>query len=191
MRKNASQLLIFIELILLLFIAVFSACGTGDRQPVSADTLDTMKSRLSCLEDREEIRRLITDYGRFLDRRDFKSFALLFAENDGEWIGGMGKAKGQQAIRRLMEETIGTDTPEDAPGNFHLFMNDRIDLDGDSATASTKWVFMIQNAAGGPEPFYLGHYEDTMVRENGQWRFLRRVVYSDIPKDNPENGGAE
>ena len=191
MRKNAYKLLIFIGLILLLFIPVFSACRTGDRQPVSADTLDSMKSRLGCLKDREEIRRLLMNYGRFLDRRDFKSFALLFAENDGEWIGGMGKAKGQQAIRRLMEETIGTDTPEDAPGNFHLFMNDRIDLDGDSATASTKWVFMIQNAAGGPEPFYLGHYEDTMVRENGQWRFLRRVVYSDIPKDNPENGGAE
>ena len=191
MRKNASKLLIFIGFISLLFITVFSACRTGDRQQVSADTLDSMKSRLGCLEDREEIRRLLMNYGRFLDRRDFKSFSLLFAENDGEWIGGMGKAKGQQAIRLLMEETIGSNTREDAPGNFHLFMNDRIDLDGDSATASTKWVFVVQNAAGRPEPFYLGHYEDTLVRENGQWRFLRRVVYSDIPADNPENGGTE
>jgi hypothetical protein len=70
-------------------------------------------------------------------------------------------------------------------------MNDRIDLDGDRAAAKTKWVFVIQNADGRPAPFYLGHYDDTLVREAGEWKFLRRVAYTDIPADAPEIPGKD
>ncbi|MBN2243665.1 MAG: nuclear transport factor 2 family protein [Acidobacteria bacterium] len=172
-----------------LVAVVFAACiGTEKPGAVPEKTMHEIGQRLKDLEDREEIRRLLIDYGRFLDRRDFESFALLFAENEGEWVGGMGKARGRDAIRRLMEETIGTGTAKDAPGSYHLFTNDRIDLDGDRAVASTRWIFVVQNGAGRPEPFYLGHYEDTLARENGKWRFLRRVAYSDIPRENPETG---
>ena len=192
MRKNTSKFFFFAGFTILLFIIAFTACSaTGDRESVSGETLNSIKDRLRHLEDREEIRRVLMDYGRFLDRRDFESFARLFAEKDGEWIGGMGKAKGRQAILDLMEETIGVNSLGIEPNNYHLFANDSIDLDGDSATAVTKWVFMVPNADGQPEPFYLGHYEDTLVREKGQWKFLRRVVYSDIPADNPEAGRTE
>jgi hypothetical protein len=51
--------------------------------------------------------------------------------------------------------------------------------------AKTKWVFWIQNNSRQPQPFYLGHYDDTLIRENGHWKFLKRVVYGDIPLDDP------
>lgn len=145
-----------------------------------------MENRLRQIEDRDEIRRLLMDYGRFLDQRDFASFSQLFAEEAGEWIGGMGKARGRQAIREFMDEKIGRNTGEPDASNFHLFMNDSIAVNGDRASALSKWVFVIQNQQGQPQPFYLGHYEDQLVREKGQWKFLKRVVYSDIPKDDPE-----
>ena len=141
---------------------------------------DGSEVRLRKLEDREEIRGLLTDYGRFLDQRNFAAFSQLFAEKEGEWIGGMGKAKGQQAIRKLMEDSIGT---KSAGSNFHLFTNESIDLNGDRATANTKWMFVALGDANRPQPVYLGHYEDTLIRENGKWKFLRRVAHSDIPSD--------
>lgn len=192
LRKSTPLQYIVTTVAVALFFLTATACsGIEERKTASGTSINSVKDRLRNLEDLEQIRRLLMDYGRFLDRRDFESFSLLFAENDGEWIGGMGRARGRQAIRRLMEETIGTSAGEDSPGNFHVFTNDRIDLNGDRAVAETKWIFMVQSSGGKPEPFYLGHYEDELVREKGQWKFLRRVVFSDIPADNPAPGRME
>jgi hypothetical protein len=143
---------------------------------------EALESRVKELEDREEIRQLLMDYGRFLDQRDFRSFSELFAKTDGEWIGGMGQAKGSKAIRELMESTIGRDTS--MTQSCHLFTNETIHVNGDQATALTKWVFVVPGESNRPQMFFLGHYEDSMIREDGRWRFLRRVVRADIPRDD-------
>ena len=143
---------------------------------------EALESRVKELEDREEIRQLIMDYGRFLDQRDFHSFSELFAKTAGEWIGGMGRAKGSKAIRELMESTIGKDTT--LTQSCHLFTNETIHVNGDQATALTKWIFVVSGESNRPQLFFLGHYEDEMVREDGRWKFLRRVVRADIPGDD-------
>jgi hypothetical protein len=30
-----------------------------------------------------------------------------------------------------------------------------------------------------------GHYDDTLIREDGQWKFQRRVVMMEIPFQDP------
>jgi hypothetical protein len=157
-----------------LALGVLGIVAAGTKNP------DTTETRLRKLEDREAIRRLLVDYGKLLDQRNFDAFSQLFAEKEGEWVGGMGKAKGPQAIRKLMEDSIGT-KPNNS--NFHVFTNEIIDLDGDRATATTKWMFMVRGDGNRPQPFYLGHYEDTFIRENGKWKFLRRVAHTDIPAE--------
>jgi hypothetical protein len=153
---------------------------------ISADKSQSVEVRLQQLQDREEIRQLLNDYGRYLDQRDFASFSQLFAEKEGEWIGGMGKAKGRQAIKKLMDDTIGSDKSGKISGpNYHLFMNETISVTGNEATATTKWMFVVQSSSKQPQPFYLGHYQDSLVREQGRWKFLKRVVYGDIPADDP------
>lgn len=158
----------------------------GCSRAPSVETPDGNATRLKQLEDREEIRRLTIDYGRFLDMRDWDSFAGLFAEKDGEWVGGMGSAKGRQAVKKLMEDTIGKGSGPAAFANAHVFTNQVIDLDGDKAAAVTKWMFVIQGQDKTPKILYLGHYDDTFVRENGLWKFQRRVVHADIPPDKVE-----
>lgn len=160
--------------------AVISGCSRA----LSTETQDADKVRLKQLEDREEIRQLTMDYGRFLDQRDWVSFSRLYAGKDGEWTGGMGSAKGPKAIQKLMEDTIGKDTGIATSPNFHIFTNQIINLDGDKATATTKWMFVVQGKDKLPQALYLGHYDDSMVRENGKWKFQRRVVHADIPADN-------
>jgi 3-phenylpropionate/cinnamic acid dioxygenase small subunit len=153
---------------------------------ISNEKNPSIENRLRQLEDREEIRRLLMDYGRYLDQRDFASFSALFAEKEGEWIGGMGKAKSSESIRKLMEDTIGSNKAGDVAGpNRHMFTNEVIDVNGNQAKAKTKWVFWIQNNSKQPQPFYLGHYDDTLIREKGHWKFLKRIVYGDIPVDDP------
>ena len=86
-----------------------------------------------------------------------------------------------------MEDTIGNDTNKmiSAP-NYHVFTNETISVDGDRAKALSKWMFVVQGEAAQPQLFFLGHYEDTLVREGGHWKFLRRVVHGDIPvNDSP------
>jgi|WetSurMetagenome_2_1015567.scaffolds.fasta_scaffold934830_1 hypothetical protein len=167
-----------------LSIIVMAGIMPGRSVAAAAEKPESLASRLQRLEDREEIRQLLKDYGRFLDQRDFASFSRLFAEKDGEWIGGMGKAKGPQAIQKLMEDSIGKNTEKTSAPNFHLFTNEIININGNQADATTKWIFVVQGDTNRPQALLLGHYEDSMIRENGRWKFLRRVVHADIPPDN-------
>ena len=159
------------------------ACNEEKVRKREIEKQKAIEIRLQQLEDREEIRQLLINYGRYLDQRDFAAFSKLFAEKDGEWIGGMGQAKGSQAIRRFMEKSIGIKTASQNT-SFHLFTNEFIRLAGDRATAITKWIFMVRNQASHPQPAIMGHYEDELVRENGHWKFLKRTVYADIPTDD-------
>ena len=181
MQKNDYTNLLVLSVLGLMLIA---GILPGRPVAVAAEKAESVESRLQRLEDREEIRQLLKDYGRFLDQRDFASFSGLFAEKDGEWIGGLGKAKGPQAIRKLMEDSIGSAAGRMSAPNFHLFTNEIIHINGNQADATTKWIFVVQGDNNRPQALLLGHYEDSMIRENGRWKFLRRTVHADIPPDS-------
>jgi hypothetical protein len=59
--------------------------------------------------------------------------------------------------------------------------NDQIKIDGDVASATTKWIYITPGPDGAPKLVYLGHYDDRFIRENGEWKFLRREAPADIP----------
>lgn len=166
-------------------IAALFTLAVSNSLSDAAQGAASVERRLQLLEDREEIRQLLLDYGLYLDKGDFASFANLFAAKEGEWIGGLGKAKGVEGIRKLMEDTIGRGAKDGANPSCHLFTNESIQVQGDRATALTKWVFVVQSASKQPQPVYVGHYEDKLVRERGKWKFLTRTVYGDIPPDDP------
>src|SRR6185503_3558660 len=110
-------------------------------QPLAAQDLKSLAARVQVLEDREAIRALILAYGQAHDHRDYRTFASLFASN-GEWVGGLGSAKGPQAIFELMDKTIGHNPLPNGSGTVHLMTNDQIEIDGDRASAVTKWTYV-------------------------------------------------
>ena len=154
--------------------------------PALADDLESLAARVQVLEDREEIRALILAYGQAHDHRDYRTFASLFATN-GEWIGGLGSAKGPEAIFALMDKTIGHNPLPNGSGTFHIMTNDQIRIDGDRASATTKWLYITPGDDKSPKPTYLGHYDDQFIRENGTWKFLRREAISDISPLQPRS----
>src|SRR5688572_2049066 len=135
----------------------------------SAAELDDVLKRLQVLEDREAIRSLIIAYGRAHDGRDYKAYSQLFAR-DGLWVSGMGTAQGPDAIFEFLDKSIGHDPVADS-GTYHVMSNEQIDIDGDRASAFTKWVYLTISADNTPNVTYLGHYVDEFIREDGAWKF--------------------
>jgi SnoaL-like domain len=152
--------------------------------PVVVHAQESAAARIQRLEDIEEIRTVLTDYGRYLDAHDLVAYSNLFA-TDGEWVGGFGTGKGPAGIQALMEKNLGV-TPKGKPGStYHLLTNFLIDVHGDTATAWSRWNFVVTSADNHPSIMYGGHYDDTLVRENGHWKFKRRVAVNDIPHTDP------
>jgi uncharacterized protein (TIGR02246 family) len=141
-------------------------------------TDSSLAARVQRIEDTEEIRTLLLDYGRFLDSRDLAAYSRLFAK-DGEWVGGFGSVKGPAGIQAFMEKNLGTGPNR---GNtFHILSNFVIDVKGDTATAWSRWTFITPGADGKPVLSQAGRYDDILIREDGHWKFKRRVASNDIP----------
>lgn len=142
--------------------------------PARAQT-GSVESRLKQLEDKEQIARLLIDYGRHLDSRDLAAYAALFA-TDGEWVGGFGTVKGRANIQAFMEKSLGTGP--NRGGSYHIMSNFVITVKGDSATAWSRWTFVTPGERGATIA-QAGRYDDTLVSENGAWKFKRRVASND------------
>jgi hypothetical protein len=152
-----------------------------------AATETSLEARLQRLEDREAIWQLFMDYRRALDKRDWDAWSQLFAE-DGEWLGNLGRAKGPAALKDLLANVPAGEFFDPGVGaDFHLVANPEIEVDGDTARAESTWCFVTradasaEPTAATPYLAMIGHYVDTLVRENGSWKFQRREAYSDIP----------
>jgi uncharacterized protein (TIGR02246 family) len=139
---------------------------------------DSVAARLQRVEDKEEIQTLLLDYGRHLDNRDFAAYARLFAR-DGEWVGGFGSVTGPANIEAFMIKNMGT---TNTAKNYHLLSNFVIAVNGDTATAWSRWAFVVPGERGAAIA-QAGRYDDTLVRENGRWRFKRRVASSDTGRN--------
>lgn len=154
---------------------VLACVVSAAAQNVSDAGATSVSQRLQVLLDKEEIRTLLLDYGRHLDSRDFAAYSQLFAQ-DGEWVGGFGAVTGPANIQAFMEKNMGTG-PNRAK-NYHLLSNFVIRVTGDTATAWSRWAFVVPGEQGAVIS-QAGRYDDMLVREDGRWRFERRVASND------------
>jgi uncharacterized protein (TIGR02246 family) len=135
----------------------------------------SVEARLQRMEDEKAIERVLLAYGRTLDNRDFAAYAALFAA-DGVWKGAQGAYKGPKEIQTQMEK-IFTDAAADIPKgqNFHVMSNIVIDVQGDRATASSKFIFYKMDGRK-PVAEVAGRYEDVLIRVGGAWKFQTRTA---------------
>jgi len=139
-----------------------------------------VEARLRRLEDLEEIRALLMEYRRALDEKDFRAYAALFAR-DGVFSAGDLKATGPEEIQALVEGMLGTLLTERSGDDCHLVANVAIELDGDRASSTSTWAYVVRGEDDTPVLDKLGHYEDELVREDGRWRFAHRHAPIDVP----------
>lgn len=133
------------------------------------------------LADREQIRDLLHEYGRAFDERRLEDYANLFAE-DGEWSAGSIVARGPAEVLDMVKRAV--DAIPAPPGcrNFHVMTNMMVEVDGDTATAWSRFSFIEPQADGTRRFSGSGVYDDQFVRRNGKWLFFRRRLTGDMPR---------
>ena len=144
------------------------------------DSLSALEQRVQRLEDREAICALFMRYRHCLDEKDFSGYAALFAR-DGEFVAAGGSASGREQIERLVDGMRGSLLTAVVGDDLHIVVNPDIEVDGDRATARSTWIYVVRDDEGGPSLCKVGHYEDELVREDGEWRFARRFAPMDMP----------
>ena len=149
----------------------------------------SMEERLQRIEDREAIEELLITYGRYLDKEDLAGYSALFA-SDGVWEGGIGSARGPREILTMLETVFGRTTPGQYGASYHLMSDIVIDVDGDTATSWSRWTWVVESEDGKPVPQRSGHYEDTLVRENGEWKFSHRLTVTELPTPEKDSEAA-
>jgi uncharacterized protein (TIGR02246 family) len=144
------------------------------------DQLASLEARVRRLEDREAIHALFMRYRECLDEKDFSGYAALFA-TDGEFVAAGGTASGREEIERLVDGMRGSLLTAVAGDDLHIVVNPDISVEGDRATARSTWIYVVRGADGEPSLCKVGHYDDELVREDGEWRFARRFAPMDMP----------
>ena len=144
-------------------------------------TVAQLAARLQKVEDELAIRRVLVDYSATQDARDYAGYAALFAKN-GEWVNGATTYKGQEAILKMLNSIYGAPPPGYVNmESYHITSNPQVNVTGDRATARSRHLLIWRGAEGQPTPALAGRYEDEFIREDGQWKILRRVDYPVMP----------
>jgi hypothetical protein len=166
------------------FSPAFVTAAASDEQFTS------VVRRLQILEDRDAIRHLLERYIEFNEARDYRAYSRLFASN-GELKLRRGGATGPENIFEFMQTNFGAplSTNSMLRNAAHVLSNVIIEVDGDAATARSRWALLSPSKEdGAPRVAQSGFYSDKLVREKGEWKFLLRVVTPGIPvpaADNP------
>lgn len=141
----------------------------------------TIEQRLQRVEDELAIRRVLVDYAATQDARDYAGYAALFAK-DGEWVNGKTVHKGRASIHKMLVDLYGAPPPGFVNSeSYHITSNPQVEVNGDRATARSRHLLVMRGPRGEPTPALAGRYEDELIREDGQWKILRRVDYPVMP----------
>ena len=141
-------------------------------------------------DDRALIEDLQARYLFAFDFGDAEGYANTFAP-DGILDFGWGEIKGRAAIAKFIEDgrkrtlKARADTPQGERPRVgrHIISNIVVSVDGDRARGLAYWTHMTTDKSGYGTVDFFGHYEDTMVRIDGQWYFARRNIYNEaIPE---------
>ena len=145
----------------------------------------------SYAEDRAQIEDLQARYLFALDFRDAQAYAATFTE-DGVLDYGAGQSRGRKAIgdvvtmmRTREQENLAKDKSGLRPSaGRHIIANTVISVNGDKATSASYWQHMgNSNPERKTTVNSFGHYEDELVKVNGQWLFSKRRIYNEQRKE--------
>jgi len=130
--------------------------------------------RIAALVDRQAIDQLVAgDYPRALDASDWDAYAATYTE-DGE-LELLGQtSKGRAAIKAFLAvQPAGAHV-------IHVISNLSYTISGDAATGGAYWQD-IGNVNGAPGVVVAGHYDDSLRKVNGAWKFAKRSIVIDFP----------
>jgi ketosteroid isomerase-like protein len=146
----------------------------------------------SYAEDRALIEDLQARYLFALDFGDADAYAATFTEDGELFYGPPETIRGRDALRDLVgrmpdRQQAGESEDEQklhpATGR-HNISNIVIKINGDKAEGRAYWFHYSNNNPERKAVFDgYGHYEDEMVKVNGEWLFSKRKIYNEQVAD--------
>lgn len=132
-----------------------------------------LESRIRRMEDREAIRRLVGLYALAMDDKDFGLVERIFSRQAVlTYTGGMPRYEGRDAIVSFYRERL----PPTGP-SFHVTHDQFVEWDATDPDRATGLVFChAETYAGGRQIASAIRYEDSYIREAGQWTFAQRIL---------------
>jgi hypothetical protein len=141
-------------------------------------------------DDRALIEDLQARYLFAFDFGDAEGYAGTFAP-DGILNFGWGEIKGREAIgkfiidgRKRTEEARAKTPKGERPSiGRHVINNTVVKIQGDKARSVSYWSHMTSGKDGRGGVDFFGHYEDELVKVNGEWLFSKRYIFNEaIPE---------
>jgi hypothetical protein len=136
-------------------------------------------------EDRAAIMDLQGRYLFALDFKDAETYASTFTE-DGIINWARGEIKGRKAIYEFIasgtyDPSSSAEKGEWPAASRHFITNQVIKLEGNTAKAFSYWFQATNNTADRRMMVLglFGHYEDELIKINGQWYFKKRAIYNE------------
>ncbi len=147
-------------------------------------------------DDRAQIEDLQARYMFALDNGDLDTYVSTFTE-DGILDIGEGEWRSRDSIRYILNsipkrQVPPSDSSLQRPTGRHNITNIVLKIEGDTAWGRAYWFHMSnENPQRKAQLNSYGHYEDVLVKVNGQWLFSRRKIYNEdvarwaAPEGNP------
>jgi 3-phenylpropionate/cinnamic acid dioxygenase small subunit len=127
-------------------------------------------------DDVKQITDMMFRYAELFDTGQFDEFSALFQH--GHWHRA---EPGVEGTRSWIEKYVRV--YDGSPRTKHVTTNVRVDVDGDTATA-TAYVTIFQALPDFPlQPIFSGRYQDELSRIDGQWWWTHRAVVNDLYGD--------
>lgn len=154
-------------------------------------TLSALQQRLDRLEDEAAIVRLQHRYGDYLDRHDWDALIELFAEQGTFEPGLQGVYVGRQSIRRALNQFGGAPSEAGAVDDHILFQTYvSVAPDGQTGMARVDQLG-LHGTPGVSAQWTQGIYENTFVKEDGEWRIRTLHYYPRLITDYAKGWGVE
>lgn len=125
------------------------------------------------MSDDGELRNIFADHCLFLDRKRYRDYADLFAENGRLIMSGTVVADGRDAILAWVSAHA-------IPAGRHATSNIRIEVNRAEARGqSTVLYITAENAIG-----YVGDYNARFVKTRGVWKIVEWRAGKEISPDS-------
>ena len=128
-----------------------------------------------------------------MDFADPDLYVMTMFTEDGILDVGSGEIKGRKAIRDVIAKMPNSDDRNGLASGRPAATTSRtssIKVDGNKAAARAYWFHYSNNNPERRGVFDgYGHYEDEMVKVNGQWYFTKRRIYNEQRDEWAYKGG--
>jgi hypothetical protein len=167
--------------------------ATPDTAPPDLDRLSISLAltnrRLDRLEDETAIVNLQHQYGYYLDQRDWDPLAELFAEQGSFEPGLQGVYVGRASIRRALAQF---GSPTEGEIDDHILLQTYVSVAPDGASAKARVDQLgLQGRPGVSARWTQGIYENTFIKENGEWRIQSLHYYPRLITDYAKGWGVD